>query len=51
MINDRLKIDNNQANLFARRDIESKKPELLKKLDDLKAIETNTKSTKNALKW
>ena len=51
VINDRLKIDNNQANLFARRDVETKKPELLKKLDELKATENNTKSTKNALKW
>ena len=49
--NDKLKIDNNQSNLFMRRDVETNKPDLLKKLDDLKAIETNTKSTKNALKW
>ncbi|MBD0724721.1 hypothetical protein B6A10_05975 [Flavobacterium sp. L1I52] len=49
--NEIVKMNNNQSNLFARRDIESKKPEPLKKLDELKAAENNTKSTKNALKW
>ncbi|WP_418262576.1 hypothetical protein [Flavobacterium faecale] len=49
--NERVKMDNNKINLFARRDVETKKPELLQKLDELQAAETNAKSTKNALKW
>jgi hypothetical protein len=48
---DRLKMNKSAANTFYKRDVELKKPELLKQLDELKRIEETGKTTKNALKW
>lgn len=51
VIVEKIKMDSNQVNLFEKRDIENKKPELLKKLDEINQAQTNVKSTKNNLKW
>lgn len=51
VITDQIKRDKNQKNLFLRRDIELKKPELLKKLDSIIKTEQNNARTKNQLKW
>lgn len=48
---ERIKISRNRLNLFVKRDIELKKPELLKQLDIIKQTENNAKSAKNDLKW
>ena len=49
--NERIKMNKNQLNIFIKRDIELKKPELLRNLDAQKQAENNAKSTKNELKW
>lgn len=49
--NDQLKMNNNPLNMFRKRDIELKKPELLKQLDAIKRSAKNEKNTKNELKW
>ena len=46
-----LKIDKSSVNLFHKRDIELKKPEILRQLDAERQAQKNAKSTKNALKW
>jgi hypothetical protein len=51
VIVEKIKMDSNQVNLFEKRDIENKKPELLKKLDEINQAQTKVKSTKNDLKW
>jgi hypothetical protein len=48
---DQLRMNNNQINVFHKRDVEFKKPALLKQLDELRTVENNQKSTKNELKW
>ncbi len=48
---DKVKMNNNAANIFSRRDAELKKPELLKQLDALQKSRDTAKSTKNDLKW
>jgi hypothetical protein len=48
---DQLKMNNNPVNMFRKRDVELKKPELLKQLDAIKRSEKNEKATKNELKW
>ncbi|TDD98556.1 hypothetical protein [Flavobacterium cellulosilyticum] len=48
---DRLKMNNNPINMFKKRDVELKKPELLKQLDAIKRSEKYTKVAKNQLKW
>ncbi|MFM9826136.1 hypothetical protein [Flavobacterium sp.] len=48
---EKIKISRNQRTLFERRDIQVRKPELLKQLDSIKRNEDTIKSTKNALKW
>ncbi|MFH6991771.1 hypothetical protein [Flavobacterium sp. FlaQc-48] len=48
---EQLRMNNNQINLFRKRDVELKKPLLLKQLDELKNVENNQRSTKNELKW
>lgn len=49
--NERLKMNKNQMNLFYKRDVELKKPALLKQFDNIKTTEKNAKNTKNTLKW
>lgn len=49
--NEQLKMNKNPLNMFRKRDIELKKPELLKQLDAIKRSEKNEKTTKNELKW
>jgi hypothetical protein len=44
-------IDNNQINVFYRRDILLKKPALLKQLDEINQTNEISKKTKNNLKW
>ena len=44
-------IDNNQINVFYRRDILLKKPALLKQLDEINQTNEIAKKTKNNLKW
>jgi hypothetical protein len=46
-----VKIDNNQINVFYRRDILLKKPALLKQLDEINQTNEIAKKTKNNLKW
>jgi len=48
---EKIKISRNQRTLFERRDIQLRKPELLKQLDSINRNEDTAKSTKNALKW
>jgi hypothetical protein len=48
---ERIKLNKNQLNLFYKRDVLLKKPELLQKIDAIKKTESNTKSAKNNLKW
>ncbi len=48
---ERLRMNRNATNAFYKRDIELKKPDLLKQLDDMKKVEQTGKTTKNALKW
>ncbi|NJM79075.1 MAG: hypothetical protein HC854_04505 [Flavobacterium sp.] len=46
---DRLKMNKNATNIFYKRDVELKKPDLLKQLDEIKKTEQSNKNTKNAL--
>jgi hypothetical protein len=46
-----VKMDNNQINVFYRRDILLKKPALLKQLDEINQTDEIAKKTKNNLKW
>jgi hypothetical protein len=48
---DQINIHRNQRNAFIRRDIELKKPDLLKKLDAVASQAATTATTKNALIW
>ena len=48
---EQLKMNNNPVNMFRKRDVELKKPELLKQLDAIKRSEKNIKTTKNELRW
>jgi hypothetical protein len=48
---DQININRNQRNAFIRRDIELKKPDLLKQLDALASQAATTATTKNALIW
>ncbi|NRS87713.1 hypothetical protein HNQ02_000620 [Flavobacterium sp. 7E] len=48
---DQFKMNNNSTNMFKKRDIELKKPELLKQLDAYNRTKNNEKNTKNDLKW
>lgn len=46
-----VKIDNNQINVFHRRDVLNNKPALLEQLDQINQKNQNAKTTKNNLKW
>ncbi|CAI2768201.1 hypothetical protein [Flavobacterium collinsii] len=48
---DEVKMNNNAVNIFNKRDVELKKPELLKQLEQTKRNQETSKSAKNALKW
>ncbi|AWG22287.1 hypothetical protein FFWV33_12540 [Flavobacterium faecale] len=51
MVSDQLKMNKSAVNMFKKRDIELKKPDLLKQLDSIKRNEKNTTVTKSQLKW
>lgn len=51
VIKDRAMVYHTQENIFAKRDIEKKKPELLKQLDEINLRKSNNAKTKNALAW
>lgn len=48
---DRAMVYHTQENIFAKRDIEKKKPELLKQLDAINLKKSKNTKTKNALAW
>lgn len=48
---ERAKIYKTQENIFAKRDIEQKKPELLKQLDAIAKSKSKNSTAKNALAW
>lgn len=51
VIKDRAMVYHTQENIFAKRDIEKKKPELLKQLDAVNLKKAQNNKTKNALAW
>lgn len=51
MANEQLKMNKNPANMFRKRDVELKKPELLKQLDSVRRSEKNAATTKSELRW
>ena len=48
---EKLKNDNSQKNVFAKKEIENKKPDFLKKLDLVVKNEAVDKTARNALTW
>ena len=51
VIKDRAMVYHTQENIFAKRDIEKKKPELLKQLDAVNLKKAQNNKSKNALAW
>jgi hypothetical protein len=51
VIKDRAMVYHTQENIFAKRDVEKKKPELLKQLDVINLRKSKNAKTKNALAW
>ena len=51
VIKDRAMVYHTQENIFVKRDIEKKKPELLKQLDAINLKKSKNAKTKNALAW